>query len=41
MFISINHKDFILIWIHFIPAMFMLWQLFSLEIGFDHFYNFS
>ena len=26
---------------HFIPAMFMLWQLFSLEIGFDHFYNFS
>ena len=21
--------------------MFMLWQLFSLEIGFDHFYNFS
>lgn len=41
MFISINHKDFILIWIHFIPAMFMLWQLFSLEIGFNHFYNFS
>mgnify|MGYP006893774551 CR=1 FL=1 len=41
MFISINHKDFILIWIHFIPAMFMLWQLFALQIGFPHFYNFS
>lgn len=38
MFVSINHKDFVLIWLHFLPGLFMLWQLIALNMGLSHYF---
>lgn len=41
MFVSINHKDFLLIWLHFVPGLCMLWQLLALHLGFSHQFVFT
>ena len=38
---NIFHRDFVLIWIHFAPGLYMLWQLISLQMGMSHLYNFG
>ena len=35
---NIFHKDFVLIWIHFLPGLFMLWQVVAMQLGISHIY---
>jgi len=37
---NIFHRDFILIWLHLFPALYMLWQLIELQMGISHVYKF-
>jgi len=37
---NIFHRDFILIWLHFFPGLYMLWQLIELQMGISHVYKF-
>ena len=41
MFLSVWHKDFLLIWAHFGVAMWMLWQFIALQLGISHYYTFK
>jgi hypothetical protein len=41
MFTQVFHKDFILIWCHFLPALFCLWQFVALQLGISHYYSFA
>jgi len=38
---NIFHKDFLMIWMHFLPALYMMWQVIAMYLGISHIYQLS